>query len=1014
MNYKLILLIILFSIFFNISLSFSQTYYFDNYGVKDGLAQSTVYSVIQDSKGYLWIGTKSGVSKFDGKNFINYTTDDGLAEKGVFSIIQDSMGNIWFGHWGGGITRFNGKVFEELSFNNKLTKVKNNQVTSFLEDDGILYVSTVSGGLLKISNPYIHDISKFDYSLFGGENGLSDRVFFVYKLADGTLCFITDVGIKYYNKKTETFDFYKIENLPEYFSLTCMLEDRKNNLWFGTHNGGVYKYNKKTKKVKIFDIRDGLAHNFTVALTEDSRGNIWVASWGGGITKISSNGKLKVFNSDNGLEDNRIASITEDREGNIVCGSYEHGLYVFKGSQFISYTTKDGLINNQVWAITQDDSGYYWFGTNEGITKFDDINSKAKSQIKYFSKDNQKFGSIHIRFIKQDVNKNLWIGTADNRVWKYNFETDSFNYILSINRWFPRNFNMVTAMEIDNKNNLWVGTADGLIFYDIDQGISNRITQINGIAGNDISALHCTSDGILWVGSRGRGLATINNTEFSLINLEKSLTPTSITSDKSNNIWIGTEGQGVFRLNKDSIVNYKTTNGLLSNFISLVDIDNKNNIYIGTNLGLNRYNIAQDKFFTYSRKSGFTGIEIKNNASLLDDKGNMWFGTINGAIKFDLKEEKNLLKEPIIFIEKITVNLIERKLKSGLVLNHNENSIRIDYKSISFSNPSEVKYKIILEGAEERWQPITKATHVNFSSLKPGRYAFKVIANNDNSKWSSKALTYKFWIKPPFYASWWFFIFVAVFISVIILLYVKIRTRNLIKEKKILEEKVSLRTKEVVSKKEQIEREKETSEELLLNILPIKVVEELKKTGKTEPESFDNVTILFSDIINFTEKSSALEPKVIIDELNELFTAFDDIMASQHCERLKTIGDAYLAVCGMPTHNEMHAENILKAGVKMLEYLRKRNRTAEIKWQIRIGIHSGKAVGGIVGVRKYIYDVFGDSINTASRMESHSEPMKINVSEATYNILKDKYRFIKREDKDVKGLGKIRMYFLKN
>ncbi len=206
--------------------------------------------------------------------------------------------------------------------------------------------------------------------------------------------------------------------------------------------------------------------------------------------------------------------------------------------------------------------------------------------------------------------------------------------------------------------------------------------------------------------------------------------------------------------------------------------------------------------------------------------------------------------------------------------------------------------------------------------------------------------------------------------------------------------------------------EKAKSEELLLNTLPIKVVNDLKKNGKSEPESFDDVTVYFSDVVGFTNMSSQLEPKELINELNDIFTAFDDIMTKYKCERIKTIGDAYMAVCGMPEPNAKHAQNMVEASLEICDYLHKRNEVSKVSWKIRIGLNSGKVVGGIVGVRKYIYDVFGDTINTASRMESNSEPMRINIANATYELVKDQYHITKREDREIKGKGKMQMFFI--
>jgi len=211
---------------------------------------------------------------------------------------------------------------------------------------------------------------------------------------------------------------------------------------------------------------------------------------------------------------------------------------------------------------------------------------------------------------------------------------------------------------------------------------------------------------------------------------------------------------------------------------------------------------------------------------------------------------------------------------------------------------------------------------------------------------------------------------------------------------------------------EETQQERQKSDALLLNILPVRVANDLKETGKAAPQNFENVTICLSDIVGFTDISSQYEPAFLISELNELFTAFDNIMEKNQCERIKTVGDAYMAVCGMPAENENHAHNIVQSAIEIIKYLHDRNERSETKWQIRVGIHSGEVVGGVVGIKKYVYDVFGDAVNTTARMESHSEPMRVNVSESTYSIVKDEFHFTEREAIEVKGKGKMRMYFV--
>ncbi len=203
------------------------------------------------------------------------------------------------------------------------------------------------------------------------------------------------------------------------------------------------------------------------------------------------------------------------------------------------------------------------------------------------------------------------------------------------------------------------------------------------------------------------------------------------------------------------------------------------------------------------------------------------------------------------------------------------------------------------------------------------------------------------------------------------------------------------------------------SDQLLLNILPLGIANDLKEKGKTEPQLFDQVTACFVDIVNFTQKSTNLDPKILIEELNQIFTAFDNIIEKNRCERIKTIGDSYMAVSGLPVPDPMHAYQIVSSCIEMVRFIRKRNTQSPHTWEIRVGVHTGEVIAGVVGVKKYIYDVFGDTINTASRMESNSEPMKINISESTFNLVKDNFDTEFRGELEARGKGKLRMYFVK-
>lgn len=227
-----------------------------------------------------------------------------------------------------------------------------------------------------------------------------------------------------------------------------------------------------------------------------------------------------------------------------------------------------------------------------------------------------------------------------------------------------------------------------------------------------------------------------------------------------------------------------------------------------------------------------------------------------------------------------------------------------------------------------------------------------------------------------------------------------------------LKQLVSQRTQDLEKKTLQLQVEKDRTEKLLYNILPRKIANELLDTGKTEPARHEEVTVLFTDFKEFTKVAATISARKVVEELNDIFFHFDDIIKVEQLEKIKTIGDSYMAVCGLPEEDHHHAYKCINAAKKMLYYLEERNRKKPLKWEMRIGVHSGPVVAGVVGNLKFTYDLWGNTVNLASRIEGAGEAGMINISEQTYQLIKDKISCKHRGKIEIKGKKSVDMYFV--
>lgn len=218
--------------------------------------------------------------------------------------------------------------------------------------------------------------------------------------------------------------------------------------------------------------------------------------------------------------------------------------------------------------------------------------------------------------------------------------------------------------------------------------------------------------------------------------------------------------------------------------------------------------------------------------------------------------------------------------------------------------------------------------------------------------------------------------------------------------------------RELKVQKQQLEIEQKKTHHILKNILPAEIVKSLKSGVVIQPRPYRNVTIIMADLVNFTEKATRMSPRKLLDELRIIFTKFDEISQKHNCVRIKTIGDAYMGVSGMFSNSKEHALRAAKMACEMRDFIRERNKQKGIQWELRIGLNSGEIIAGFISEHNLSYDIFGDNVNIAARMQTYSGPMQINVSESTRKLLEPHYNFVRRVPQRVKGKGMIEMYYL--
>lgn len=407
----------------------------------------------------------------------------------------------------------------------------------------------------------------------------------------------------------------------------------------------------------------------------------------------------------------------------------------------------------------------------------------------------------------------------------------------------------------------------------------------------------------------------------------------------------------------------------------------------------------------------FAGRRIQTSIdALFEDAGILWLGTSDRVFRYEIQGKTLTFDAYQTVIRRVVQG--DSVLHAGgpardeeIRLAYSSRALRFTFAALSYDSPSQTRYQYVLEGFDQEWSEWSTETQRDYTNLPEGRYVFRVRALDVYGRPGEEA-SFSFTILPPWYRTVWAYISYLLLALLLGIAVLYVWTARLRRMNKRLEETVQLRTRELHIKNEENER-------LLLNILPEPIAGRLKKGEQTIADSFKEVTVLFSDIVGFTELSQKVNASQLVFMLNDLFSAFDHLAQKNGIEKIKTIGDAYMAVSGLPVPREDHAEAMARMAIGMLEAVKDYNMRHNATLSLRIGMHSGPVVAGVIGVHKFIYDLWGDTVNTAARMESHGISGQIQMTEQTAQLLLAKgWNVVKRDVIHVKGKGEMTTYLI--
>ena len=831
---------------------YSSRYYNSN----QGLSNNSIVSILQDYKGYIWVGTQDGLNRFDGKSFKTYRNNvndkNSLSNNYIICIFEDRDSTLWIGTRGGGLSKFNraNDNFTNYFYQaNNSSSISHAEVSSIYEDNqNNLWIGTDGGGL-NLFNKHSEKFTRYDNKTTNSDEPNPLKILAINGDDQGNLLIGTwDYGLLNFNIKSKKFSHVSNagkKNGHTFDRIWTIKKDRLGNFFLGLFEGGFqyFDYSKKQFSCLQSEFNKLYGKSSIYSFCEIGNNELLIGT-DIGIYIVPFEYNKKDFYLSKAIEKlNSYFSITimKDKSGNIWSTDYLRGLVqlIPVNSQFLVQKVAVGLPGEQanqlqITSFTETENGEIIFGTELGTFLFDSKTRNFKKLEKNLDVNILKRRITELNF----YDKTIWSSRIYD-ISSFNKRTLKFDTFFSIpQEIFSSKRNGFTDFLIKN-NTGWFASENGLYKVDLLTGKSNTIISPkdteNGFNIFSIRSIADDNNGNILMATFGGGLIVYNTTtsQRALYQHDPN-NPYSISSNYINQVIVSKEGKiwlctfnGLEEFDKKTGVfkHYNTLNGFPSNLMNSVVEDDHGNLWISTQISISKFNPATGKTWNFNfYNQGSQNVFIIRSA-YKGTNGMLYFGRLGSFVFFNPDSIKEDIKGPIIYLTDFKINyqsvsvgvnsLLKRNIEDakGVLLKHSQSSFTFSFAAINYNYPEKVQYAYMLKNFDKDWINAGNRSIANYTNIPLGNYVFMVKASNENGIWNNEGVSIRVRILPAFWETWYFKLAIVFFIGLTSFIWIVNKISHVKAEKLKLEKMVLVRTSQLVEKNTILEEQKEEIEQ---------------------------------------------------------------------------------------------------------------------------------------------------------------------------------------------------------